>query len=151
LPANLYGPHDNFDLESSHVIPAMIRKFVEAKHKNLPHVELWGDGSPTREFLFVEDCAQGFIQAALKYDGPEPINLGTKEETKIKELAETIQEITGFKGRIIWNTTKPNGQPARQLDVSRSSEAFGFQAETPLKVGLKKTIHWYLEKENSQA
>jgi GDP-L-fucose synthase len=147
LPANLYGPWDNFDLESSHVIPAMVRKFIEAKQRNLDAVELWGDGSPSREFLFVEDCARGFALAALHFDGPEPINLGTHEETQIKTLAETIKSVIGFEGRIDWNTSRPNGQPKRQLDVSRAREAFGFQAEVSLRIGLQKTVDWYLKNE----
>jgi GDP-L-fucose synthase len=143
LPANLYGPHDNFDLDTSHVIPAMIRKFIEAKRRNSPAVELWGDGSPSREFLFVEDCARGFLLATLAYDGPEPVNLGTHEETNIRVLAETIQEMTNYHGTILWNASKPNGQPKRQLDVSRAKEAFGFEARVPLQEGLMKTISWY--------
>ena len=144
LPANLYGPYDNFDLESSHVIPAMIRKFLEAKKARAPQVTLWGDGSPSREFLFVEDCARGFVQAALKYDGSAPVNLGTHEETPIRVLAETIKELTHYEGTIHWDTSKPNGQPKRFLDTSRALEAFGFKAEISLKAGLKKTIDWYL-------
>ncbi len=145
LPANLYGPYDNFDLENSHVIPALIRKFVEAKKTNAPSVKLWGDGSPTREFLYVKDCARGFVEAALKYDDPEPINLGTQEETQVKQLAMIIKEIVQFDGEVIWDTTRPNGQPKRQLETSRAKEAFGFQATTPLQEGLKKTIDWYLK------
>ncbi|MGA2204224.1 MAG: GDP-L-fucose synthase [Halobacteriota archaeon] len=145
LPANLYGPHDNFDVETSHVIPAMIRKFVEAKNDRMPAVELWGDGSPSREFLFIEDCARAFVLAALRYDGPEPINLGTSEETNIRFLAETIRELTGYQGEIVWNSSRPNGQAKRQLDVSRAKEAFGFEAKVALKDGLQKTISWYLE------
>jgi GDP-L-fucose synthase len=145
LPANLYGPHDNFDLESSHVIPAMIRKFVEAKKKELPTVELWGDGTPTREFLFVKDCARGLVEAALKYDGHEPVNLGTSEETRISDLAETVKDLVGYRGEIKWNQTRANGQPKRQLDTTRAREAFGYEAQTKLKDGLKETIHWFLE------
>ncbi len=143
LPANLYGPFDNFDLEASHVIPAIIRKFVEAKRNNSPEVELWGDGSPSREFLYVDDVARGIIMALQNYDGPEAINLGTNEETKIKYLAETVQKLTEYKGHIRWNTDRPNGQPKRQLDVSRAIEAFGFRAEVKLEDGLKKTIDWF--------
>lgn len=145
LPANLYGPHDNFDLENSHVIPALIRKFVEAKKNNASSVKLWGDGTPTREFLYVEDCARGFVEAALKYDGPEPINLGTQEETQIKKLALTIKDIVKFEGELIWDASRPNGQPKRQLETSRAKEAFGFQATTSLRDGLQKTIDWYLK------
>jgi len=147
LPANLYGPHDNFDLEASHVIPAMIRKFVEAKRSGEPTVELWGDGSPSREFLFVEDCARGFVLAALGYDGPEPVNLGTHEETNIKFLAETIKSLTAYEGQIKWNTSRPNGQPKRQLNVLRAKEAFGFEARVSLRDGLQTTISWYLEQQ----
>ncbi|MDZ4676786.1 MAG: GDP-L-fucose synthase [Oligoflexia bacterium] len=145
LPANLYGPHDNFDLESSHVIPAMIRKFVEARTNETPTVTLWGDGSPSREFLYVEDCARGIIEATLKYDGPEAINLGTHEETQIKYLAETVKDLVGYSGLIQWDTNRPNGQPKRQLDVSRAVEAFNFKAQVTLRDGLKKTIDWYAE------
>ena len=146
LPANLYGPFDNFDLENSHVIPALVRKFLEAKQNKLSSVELWGDGSPTREFLFVEDCARGFVEAAMRYDGPEPVNLGTNEETKILNLANTIREIVGFEGEIIWNKDRPNGQPKRQLNIKRAEEAFGFRATTELRRGLTTTIDWYLKK-----
>jgi GDP-L-fucose synthase len=141
LPANLYGPRDNFDLDTSHVIPALIRKMVEAEGE----VVLWGDGSPTREFLYVEDCAEGLLRAAELYDGPEPVNLGTGVETSIRELAETIAELTGFEGHIRWDSSMPNGQPRRSLDASRAAELFGFHAETPLREGLRKTIAWYRE------
>ncbi len=150
LPANLYGPHDKFDIETSHVVPAMIRKFVEAKRDGRSYVELWGDGSPSREFLFVEDCARGFVLAALRYDGPEPVNLGTHEETSIRTLAETIKRLIGYEAEIVWNTLRPNGQPKRQLDVLRAKEAFGFEAKVPLLAGLQKTIAWYLEKQALQ-
>ncbi|MCC6276296.1 MAG: GDP-L-fucose synthase [Oligoflexia bacterium] len=143
LPVNLYGPHDNFDLESSHVIPAMIRKFIEAKVNGVSNVTLWGDGTPSREFLFVEDCARGLIEATLGFDGPEPVNLGTQEETNIRYLAETVKDLVGYKGEIIWDKSKPNGQPKRQLDTSRAVEAFGFKAQWTLREGLKKTISWY--------
>jgi GDP-L-fucose synthase len=123
----------------------MIRKFIEAKEKKSANVTLWGDGSPSREFLFVEDCARGLVQGGLKYDGPEPINLGTGEETNIKYLAESIKELVGFQGQIIWDTSKPNGQHKRQLDTHRAQEAFDFKAQYMLKDGLKKTIHWFLE------
>jgi GDP-L-fucose synthase len=141
LPANLYGPRDNFDLESSHVIPALIRKMID----NAREVVLWGDGSPTREFLFVEDAAEGLQLAAERYDGAEPVNLGTGVETSIRELAETIAELTGFDGEIVWDTSMPNGQPRRQLDASRARELFGFEARTPLRDGLARTIAWYRE------
>jgi GDP-L-fucose synthase len=146
LPANLYGPFDNFDLESSHVIPALVRKFIEAKKNDSPFVELWGDGSPSREFLYVEDCARGLVDATMNYDGPEPVNLGTSEETKISTLAETIKALVDFKGELVWDKSRPNGQPKRRLDVSRAKEAFGFVASTPLREGLKKTIDWYLQR-----
>jgi GDP-L-fucose synthase len=139
LPANLYGPRDNFDLDSSHVIPALIRKMVEAEGE----VVLWGDGSPTREFLYVDDCADALLRAADLYDGPDPVNLGTGVETSIRELAETIAELTGFTGGIRWDTSMPNGQPRRSLDPSKAEELFGFRAETPLREGLEHTIAWY--------
>jgi GDP-L-fucose synthase len=139
LPANLYGPRDNFDLDSSHVIPALIRKMVEGTDG----VVLWGDGSPTREFLYVEDCADGLLRAAELYDGAEPVNLGTGVETSIRELAETIAELTGFSGEIRWDTSMPNGQPRRSLDASKAEALFGFRAETPLREGLEQTVAWY--------
>jgi GDP-L-fucose synthase len=139
LPANLYGPRDNFDLDSSHVIPALIRKMVESRDE----VVLWGDGSPTREFLFVDDCADGLLLAATSYDGADPVNLGTGVETSIRELAELIAELTGFEGELVWDTSMPNGQPRRQLDASRAEQQFGFRARTPLRDGLARTIAWY--------
>ncbi len=139
LPANLYGPRDNFDLESSHVIPALIRKMVESTGE----VVLWGDGSPTREFLYVDDCAEALLLAAERYDGPEPVNLGTGVETSIRDLAELIAELTGFEGELAWDTSMPNGQPRRQLDASRAEQQFGFRARTPLREGLMQTIAWY--------
>jgi GDP-L-fucose synthase len=141
LPANLYGPRDNFDLETSHVIPALIRKMLEAEGD----VVLWGDGTPTREFLYVDDCAEGLQLAAERYDGEEPVNLGTGVETSIKELAETIAELTGFEGEIVWDTSMPNGQPRRSLDDSRARELFGFEARTSLRDGLERTVAWYRE------
>jgi GDP-L-fucose synthase len=143
LPANLYGPHDNFNLESSHVIPAMICKFIEARQERRSSVKLWGDGSASREFLFVEDCARGIVLAAMKYDGPEPVNLGTHAEITIKSLAETIKELTHYDGDILWDTSRPNGQPRRVLDVQRAREAFGFEAKVHLRDGLKQTIEWF--------
>lgn len=143
LPVNLYGPRDNFDLTSSHVIPAMIRKFIEARDRGENEVVLWGDGSPTREFLFVEDAAEGIVAAAEKYDDGDPVNLGQGEEISIRDLAQTIAEKTRFRGTIRWDTTKPNGQPRRMLDVSRARERFGFQAATPFDVGLARTIDWF--------
>ena len=143
LPVNLYGPRDNFDLETSHVIPALIRKMVDAQKRGDREIVLWGDGSPTREFLYVDDCAEGIWLAAQAYDDPEPVNLGTGVEISIRELAELIGELTGFAGEIVWDTTKPNGQPRRQLDVTRAEERFGFRARTPLRDGLERTIAWY--------
>ncbi len=145
LPVNLYGPRDNFDLESSHVIPAMIRKFLEAKERGDDEVVLWGDGTPTREFLYVEDAAEGIVLATERYESTEPMNLGAGFEISMSELAETIGRLTGFEGGIRWDTTKPNGQPRRMLDVSRAEEAIGFRARTSLDEGLKKTIEWYLQ------
>jgi GDP-L-fucose synthase len=141
LPANLYGPRDNFDLETSHVIPALIRKMLEGDDE----VVLWGDGSPTREFLYVDDAAEAFMLAAERYDDPAPVNIGTGAEISIRELAETIAELTEFDGRIVWNTSMPNGQPRRALDASRAEVAFGFMARTPLREGLVQTIAWYRE------
>jgi len=143
LPVNLYGPGDNFDLETSHVIPALVRKMLEAKERGEREVVLWGDGSPTREFLYVEDCAEGLALAAERYDGPEPVNLGTGEEISIRDLAHLVAEITGFSGELLWDTTKPNGQPRRRLDTSRAQALFGFQARTPLREGLARTVEWY--------
>jgi GDP-L-fucose synthase len=139
LPANLYGPRDNFDLETSHVIPALIRKMVEAPAE----VVLWGDGSPSREFLYVDDCVDGLLLAADRYDRPEPVNLGTGVETTIRELAETIADVTGFTGEIVWDTSMPNGQPRRSLDTSRAAGLFGFRARTSLREGLTQTHAWY--------
>ena len=150
LPVNLYGPRDNFDLETSHVIPALIRKMLEAKARG-ESVVLWGDGSPTREFLYVEDCAEGIVLATLRYDGSEPVNLGTGEEISIKSLAELIAEATGFDGDIVWDTTKPNGQPRRKLDTSRARELFGFEAKTPFRVGITRTVEWYREHASAYA
>ena len=145
LPVNLYGPGDNFDLESSHVIPALIRKMVEAQQEGRREVVLWGDGSPTREFLYVEDCAEAIALAAERYDGAEPVNIGTGSEIPIRELAETIAELTGFDGELVWDTSKPNGQPRRMLDTTRAERLFGFRAGTPLRTGLERTIAWYRE------
>ncbi len=144
LPVNLYGPRDNFDLESSHVIPALIRKMIEAQERGDRQVVLWGDGSPTREFLYVEDAAEGIVEAAEKYDGAEPVNLGAGWEISIKDLAEAIAKATGFEGEIVWDTSKPNGQPRRMLDVSRAKAYFGWQAKTPFEEGLKRTVEWFL-------
>jgi len=144
LPVNLYGPRDNFDLLSSHVIPAMLRKFVEAKARGDATVTLWGDGSPTREFLYVEDAAEGIVAAAERYEGADPVNLGSGQETSMKDLAEAVRALTGFSGEIIWDATQPNGQPRRRLDTSRALERFGWKAKTSLADGLRKTLDWYL-------
>jgi len=143
LPVNLYGPRDNFDLETSHVIPALIRKYIEAKEQGKSQVVLWGDGTPTREFLYVEDAVDGLLLAAEHYNSSEPVNLGSGNEISIKDLAEMIAYLTGFEGELVWDTTKPNGQPRRALDVNRAKQLFGFHAETSLKEGLKQTIEWY--------
>lgn len=145
LPVNLYGPHDNFDLHSSHVIPALIRKFDEAVQSGAAQVPVWGDGSASREFLYVEDAARGIALAADRYNGSDPVNLGSGMEITIKELAVMIAEMSGFQGELVWETDKPNGQPRRCLDVSRAKELFGFQAETKFTEGLRKTIAWYRE------
>jgi GDP-L-fucose synthase len=150
LPVNLYGPRDNFDLESSHVIPAMIRKCVEAKQTGAVEIVLWGDGSPTREFLYVEDAAEGILFAAECYDADQPVNLGTGEEISIRDLAQLITEKVGFTGRIAWDTTKPNGQPRRCLDVSRAKEVFGFHARHTFREGIRQTVAWYLAQRKLQ-
>ena len=145
LPVNLYGPGDNFDPESSHVIPALIRKCLEAVERGEPEIVCWGDGTPTREFLYVEDCAEAIVLAAERYDGVEPVNIGAGFEISIKDLAELIAELTGFRGRIVWDTSKPNGQPRRCLDTSRAWELFAFRAQTDFREGLRRTIKWYIE------
>jgi GDP-L-fucose synthase len=144
LPVNLYGPRDNFDRESSHVIPALIRKCLEAKARGDHEIVAWGDGSPTREFLYVEDAAEGILLATERYNQSDPVNLGSSFEISIKDLTETIARLTGFEGRIVWDTAKPNGQPRRKLDVSRARERFGFEARTSFEDGLRRTIAWYL-------
>jgi GDP-L-fucose synthase len=144
LPVNLYGPRDNFDPDSSHVIPALIRKCVEARRRGDGEITLWGDGSPTREFLYVADAAEAIVAAAERYDGADPVNIGSGEEVSIRDLADTIALLTSFTGRIAWDRTKPNGQPRRRLDVSRAEPEFGFRAHTDLDAGLKATIDWYL-------
>ena len=149
LPVNLYGPKDNFDLQSSHVIPAMIRKFHSAKLNDEKSVTLWGDGSPTREFLYVDDCAEGIILATEKYEKSDPVNLGSGKEISIKDLAELIRSKIGFDGQIIWDASKPNGQPRRMLDVSKAEEYFGFKAKTSFDQGLDRTIKWYLENQKN--
>jgi GDP-L-fucose synthase len=149
LPVNLYGPGDNFDLETSHVIPALIRKCTEAVDRGEREIVCWGDGSPTREFLYVEDCAEAIVLALEHYDGAEPVNVGSGSEISIRELAGLIAELTGFQGVIVWDTSKPNGQPRRCLDTSRAAELFGFRARTRLREGLQRTIAWY--RKNSEA
>jgi GDP-L-fucose synthase len=143
LPVNLYGPGDNFNPESSHVIPAQIRKMIEANERGEREVVLWGDGSPTREFLYVADCAKAITLAAERYDGPDPVNLGTGSEISIRGLAEMIAELTGYEGELVWDTSKPNGQPRRCLDTERAARYFGFKASTPLRAGLERAIAWY--------
>jgi GDP-L-fucose synthase len=145
LPVNLYGPRDNFDPEASHVIPALIRKCVGARRRDEPVVTCWGTGEPTREFLYVDDCAEAILLAARGYDGAEPINLGTGREISIRDLAGLIAELTGFRGKLAWDTTRPDGQPRRCLDVSRARERLGFTAGTMLEDGLARTIAWYEE------
>ena len=144
LPVNLYGPNDDFDLKNSHVVPALIRKMVEAKNRGDKEIILWGTGSSSREFLYVEDCAKGILMATKYYDKPEPINLGASSEITIKDLAETTKELVGFEGEIIWDTSKPDGQPRRCLDTSKAEKEFGFKAQTNLEEGLRKTIEWYV-------
>lgn len=143
LPANLYGPGDNFDLETSHVIPALIRKCVEARRTGAGFIEVWGSGSASREFLYGEDCAEGIVKAAAVYDEREAVNLGNGREVVIKDLVELIARLTGFEGEIRWQSDKPDGQPRRQLDTRRAFEKFGFQARTSLEQGLRQTIDWY--------
>lgn len=149
MPVNLYGPGDNFDDTSSHVIPALIKKCVDAKRNNAPHIELWGDGSPTREFLYVDDAADGIVAGAQSYDGSEPVNLGSGHEISIKDLAVKIVALTGYTGEIRWNTSQPNGQPRRLLDTRRAQEKFGFKAQTSLDQGLRATIEWYQKSGNA--
>jgi GDP-L-fucose synthase len=144
LPVNLYGPGDNFDLQTSHVIPALIRKCVEAVQSGQQEIELWGDGSPTREFLYVEDAAEGIFLATKLYDKPAPVNLGSGMEISIRDLATAVAAMTGFKGGIVWNAAQPNGQPRRCLDTSRAELEFGFRATTPFAAGLRETVEWYL-------
>jgi GDP-L-fucose synthase len=143
LPVNLYGPRDNFDPKSSHVIPALIKKFVEAVERRDEVVEVWGTGRATREFLYVDDAAEGIALATEHYDGPEPVNLGAGFEISIKDLAESIARLTGFQGRLVWDASKPDGQPRRCLDTQRAERFFGFRARTPFDEGLRRTIEWY--------
>jgi len=149
LPVNLYGPRDNFNLQTSHVIPALIRKCIEAKERGDSQVTLWGDGSPTREFLYAEDAAEGIALAAERYNDSEPVNLGSGDEISIKALATLIARLTGYQGEIVWDTSQPNGQPRRALDVSRAEKFFGFRAQTPFEEGLRRTIDWYINRNAS--
>jgi len=148
IPTNLYGPEDNFDLETSHVIPAMIRKFLHAKETGEASVVLWGDGFPTREFLYVGDCADAIVKATKLYEKGDPVNLGSGQELSMKSLAELIQGLVGYEGNIVWDSEKPNEQPRRLVDSSRAHKYFGFKAETDFKTGLKNTIDWYLKTRN---
>lgn len=145
IPVNLYGPGDNFDLSSSHVIPALIRKCVEARDSGAESVDVWGTGTPTREFLYVDDAARAIALATELYNKPDPVNLGSAEEISIKDLVHLIAELVGFKGGITWDHTKPDGQPRRKLNVARAEKEFGFRATTPFRVGLAETIRWYEE------
>lgn len=144
LPVNLYGPGDNFNPESSHVIPALIRKCLEAKEQGASEIVAWGDGSPTREFIYAEDAAEGITLATMRYNNSDPVNIGSSFEISIKDLTELIAKLTGFEGDIRWDTSKPNGQPRRKLDISRAKERFGFEAKTSFEDGLKQTIDWYV-------
>ena len=146
MPVNLYGPGENSDLETSHVIPALVRKCIEAKASGEEYITAWGDGSPTREFLYVEDAAEGILMATEHYNKSDPVNLASAFEISIKELLETIIRQTGFRGRVEWDTTKPNGQPRRKLDIKRAEQEFGFRAHIPFEEGLRRTIQWYLKK-----
>ncbi len=143
IPVNLYGPGDNFNLETSHVIPALIRKCFEAQDRGDDEIVVWGDGSPTREFLYAADAAEGILLAAEGYNSSDPVNLGSGEEISIKDLVTKIVEFTGFEGQLVWDTSRPNGQPRRGLDTSRAKERFGFQAQVKLEGGLKRTVEWY--------
>jgi GDP-L-fucose synthase len=145
LPTNLYGPRDNFDPSSSHVIPALIRKFVEAKERADDHIVAWGTGSPTREFLYVEDAAEGILLATERYNKPDPVNLGSGTEISIMALTKLIAEFVGFQGTIVWDARQPDGQPRRMLDTSRAAQEFGFHAKTSFREGLRVMIDWYLE------
>ncbi|HMD90233.1 MAG TPA: GDP-L-fucose synthase [Anaerolineaceae bacterium] len=150
LPVNLYGPHDNFNPSSSHVIPAQIRKCIEAQAAGQDEIVSWGDGSPTREFIYVEDAAEAIVLAAERYNGPEPVNIGSGREISIKDLTNLIARLTGFTGKIVWDTSKPNGQPRRALDTSRAEQYFGFKAKTPFEEGLRRTIEWYRQSSSTQ-
>jgi GDP-L-fucose synthase len=151
LPVNLYGPRDNFDLETSHVIPALIRECLEAKLLNEPEIVCWGDGSPTREFLYVEDCAEAIVRATEEYNRSDPVNIGTGREISIKDLVNLIAELTGYRGQVVWDTSKPNGQPRRCLNTDRAMQEFGFLAKTDFREGLRRTVEWYLSPGSLQA
>lgn len=148
LPVNLYGPGDNFDLQTSHVIPALIRKCIEAQDRGEDQIVVWGDGSPTREFLYVKDAAEGILLASEHYSESQPVNLGSGQEIMIKDLVHTISRLTGFTGKLVWDTSKPNGQPRRILDTSKAERYFGFRAQTNFEDGLRQTIEWYRENRN---
>ncbi|MCE5273071.1 GDP-L-fucose synthase [bacterium] len=148
LPCNLYGPGDNFDPQTSHVIPAIIRKCIEAKETGQNELVLWGDGSPTREFLYVEEAARAIVLATRLYDGAEPVNIGTGSETSIRQIAAQIASLTGYEGKIVWDSRMPGGQPRRCLDVSRARKYFGFESSYPLREGIEKTVEWYLARRN---
>ena len=141
MPTNLYGPRDKFHPTNAHVIPDLIRKMVDSPEE----VVLWGDGSPTREFLYVDDCVDGLVLAAGRYDAADPVNLGAGKEISIRDLAELVADVTGFEGRITWDTSRPNGQPRRSVNATRAREHFGFEARTPLREGLERTVAWYRE------
>ncbi len=151
LPVNLYGPRDNFNLETSHVIPALVRKMVTAQQRADKTVTLWGDGSPTREFFYAGDAARGIVLAAERYNDAEPVNLGSGMEISIKELAEVIAKLTDYEGELVWDTSKPNGQPRRGLDVSRAKSYFDFEAQMPFEEGLRRTISWFKENQDQIA
>jgi GDP-L-fucose synthase len=151
MPVNLYGPGDNFDPDSSHVIPALIKKCLDAVREGSNEIVVWGTGGPSREFLYVDDAAEGIILAAEKYDKPDPVNLGAGFEISIERLVETITELTGFKGKVTWDKSKPDGQPRRRLDTSRAYREFGFKAKTPFADGLKRTIGWYRRQRHDDA
>jgi len=143
LPVNLYGPRDHFDPRTSHVVPALIRKCLDARDNKLREIVVWGDGSPTREFLYVEDAAEAIVLATEKYDGPDPVNIGSGFEISIRDLVQLIAELTGFRATVRWDVRQPNGQPRRRLDTTRAEQAFGFRATTDFRVGLERTIAWY--------
>ncbi len=151
IPVNLYGPGDNFDPESSHVIPALIRKCAEAREQGADHIVVWGTGQASREFLYAEDAAEGIVLASERYDGADPVNLGSGKEIRIRELVEVIARLTDFKGKIIWDETKPDGQPRRCLDTAKAQQFFSFRAKTPLEEGLKSTVQWFLSRRSEMA